>query len=90
VGAGASCPSPGFFTFRGEQEFNLPFRSQATEEGVYEPLRMIMNRRRFTRDSVEVLAVGYDRGILPRETRRTATGSGPTGVLWRFGSRGTS
>jgi tetratricopeptide (TPR) repeat protein len=57
---------PGFFTFRGEQEFNLPFRSEATEDGVYAPLRMIMNRRRFTRDSVEVLAVGYDRGILPR------------------------
>jgi len=57
---------PGFFHLRGEQHFNFPFASVATDDGKWEPIRMLMNRRRFTRDSLEVLAVGYERGFLPQ------------------------
>ena len=58
-------PPPGLFLARLEQRFNVPFRSVANEDGVYDSLRVISNRRRVGRDSTEYLAVGYDRGVLP-------------------------
>ncbi len=71
-------PPPGLFHARVEQRFNLPYYTEPSESGVYEPLRVVVNRRRFTRDSTEFLAVGYDRGILPR-------GAAPDGYWERSG-----
>ncbi len=67
-------PPPGMFTGRLEMEIARPLRPAARSDGVYEPLLVIPNRRRFGRDSTEFLARGYDRGILP-------TGPEPDG-LW--------
>ena len=67
-------PLPGFFYGRVEQRFNLPYYTRANYDGVYDSLRVVVNRRRFTRDSTEYLGIGYDRGLLPG-------GAGPDG-LW--------
>ena len=56
--------TPGFFRARAEQRFNLPYQTVENSDGVYDSLRVITNRRRFSRDSTETLAMGYDRGIL--------------------------
>lgn len=78
VGQGGSGPTapeipiegapPGFFRARMEQWMNVPFATlrdgEATVDGAYDSLRVIPNRRRFTRDGVEHLAMGYDRGVL--------------------------
>ena len=58
-------PLPGVFYGRYEQRFNRPFRSVANDDGVYEALRVLTNRRRFARDRAEFAAIGYDRGQLP-------------------------
>ncbi|MDP2958439.1 MAG: tetratricopeptide repeat protein [Longimicrobiales bacterium] len=58
-------PPAGLFRGRLEQRFNLPYRSVANDDGRYDSLRVLPNRRRVGRDSTEVEAVGYDRGILP-------------------------
>jgi tetratricopeptide (TPR) repeat protein len=55
----------GFFHARVEQRFNLPYYTEPSETGAYDSLRVVVNRRRFARDSSEFLAIGYDRGILP-------------------------
>ena len=58
-------PPAGLFHARVEQRFNLPFYTLPNEDGRYDSLRVVVNRRRFTRDSTEFLALGYDRGLLP-------------------------
>ena len=55
---------PGVFRARAEQRFNVPYVTLRNEDGVYDSLRVITNRRRFARDSTETLGMGYDRGIL--------------------------
>lgn len=57
-------PPPGFFYGRYQQQFNRPYVTLPRSDGVYEPLRVVTNRRRFGRDSTEYAALGYDRGIL--------------------------
>ncbi len=69
---------PGVFHARVEQRFNFPWYSVPNEDGRYDSLRVVVNRRRFTRDSTEYLAVGYDRGILP-------AGNAPDGYWERSG-----
>jgi tetratricopeptide (TPR) repeat protein len=73
-------PPSGLFHARVEQRFNLPYYTEPNETGRYDSLRVVVNRRRFARDSTEYLAVGYDRGILPR-------GPAPDG-LWGRGEDG--
>ncbi len=58
-------PPAGLFHARVEQRFNLPYYTEPGEDGRYDTLRVVVNRRRFSRDSTEHLAVGYDRGLLP-------------------------
>ncbi|HET6764654.1 MAG TPA: hypothetical protein VFH27_13310, partial [Longimicrobiaceae bacterium] len=57
-------PLPGFFSGRWEQHFNRPFLSLANEDGRYNSLRVVTNRRRFGRDGTEYAGFGYDRGVL--------------------------
>lgn len=57
-------PLPGWFEGRYQRRFNRPYRSQPNEDGVYDSLRVLTNRRRFGRDGTEFAAFGYDRGIL--------------------------
>lgn len=90
VGQGARNPTgrvmevgaspPGLFHARVEQRFNLPYYTEANDDGRYDSLRVVVNRRRFARDSTEYLATGYDRGVL-RE------GPAPDGV-WERASGG--
>jgi tetratricopeptide (TPR) repeat protein len=58
-------PPLGLFHSRVEQRLNFPWYSVANDDGRYDSLRVVVNRRRFARDSTEFLAVGYDRGLLP-------------------------
>ncbi len=58
-------PLPGLFQGRLQQAYNRPFQTLPNDDGRYEPLRVITNRRRFARDGTEYPAVGYDRGRLP-------------------------
>ena len=58
-------PPAGLFHARVEQRFNLPYYTEPNETGRYDSLRVVVNRRRFARDSTEYLAIGYDRGVLP-------------------------
>jgi len=74
-------PPADLFYARREQRFNLPYYSRANDDGRYDSLRVIVNRRRFTRDSTEYLAIGYDRGVLP-------PGVAPDG-FWERSSDGT-
>lgn len=55
----------GLFHARVEQRFNLPYYTEPNEDGRYDSLRVVVNRRRFASDSTEYLAAGYDRGVLP-------------------------
>jgi hypothetical protein len=55
---------PGFFQGRFRQAFNRPYLTLPREDGVFEPLRVVTNRRRFGRDGTEYAALGYDRGVL--------------------------
>lgn len=71
-------PPDGLFTGRVEQRFNVPFRSVSNDDGRYDTLRVVSNRRRIGRDSVEYQAIGYDRGWLPG-------GPGPEGFWERDG-----
>jgi Tfp pilus assembly protein PilF len=57
-------PLPGFFHGRWQQRFNRPYVTRANEDGVYDSMRVVTNRRRFGRDGTEFPAMGYDRGIL--------------------------
>lgn len=66
AGPNIESPLPGFFTGRWQMRFNRPFISQANEDGVYDSLRVVPNRRRFARDGTEFPALGYDRGLLRR------------------------
>jgi tetratricopeptide (TPR) repeat protein len=58
-------PPDGMFRGRQEARFNLPFYTEPNEDGAYDSLRIVVNRRRFSRGSDEFLAVGFDRGVLP-------------------------
>ncbi|MEX2466170.1 MAG: tetratricopeptide repeat protein [Gemmatimonadota bacterium] len=58
-------PPPGLFHARVEQRFNLPYYTEPNEDGRFDSLKVVVNRRRFASDSTEFLAAGYDRGILP-------------------------
>lgn len=69
-------PPAVLFHARVEQRFNLPYYTEPSETGRYDSLRVVVNRRRFARDSTEFLAIGYDRGILP-------SGPGPDGFWER-------
>lgn len=57
-------PLPGFFWGRYQGRYNRPFITRANEDGVYDSLRVVTNRRRFGRDGTEFPGFGYDRGIL--------------------------
>ncbi|MFO7893367.1 MAG: hypothetical protein R6U63_06535 [Longimicrobiales bacterium] len=57
-------PLPGFFTGRIEQRRNRPYQPVADDDGEYRGIPVVTNRRRYTRDSVEIAAYGYHRGIL--------------------------
>jgi hypothetical protein len=57
-------PLPGYFWGRYQQRYNRPFATRANEDGVYDSLRVVTNRRRFGRDGTEYPGFGYDRGIL--------------------------
>lgn len=58
-------PLPGFFTGRWEQRRNRPYRPAADgDDAGWVPIFVVTNRRRFTRDSTEIAAYGYDRGVL--------------------------
>jgi tetratricopeptide (TPR) repeat protein len=72
---------PGHFVLRGEQRFNLPYLTTPNADGLYDSLRVVVNRRRIARDSTEFLAQGYDRGILP-------SGEPPDGYWQRLPERG--
>ncbi|HEX2203374.1 MAG TPA: tetratricopeptide repeat protein [Longimicrobium sp.] len=59
-------PLPGFYYGRYQQRFNRPFVTRPNEDGRYDSLRVVTNRRRFGRDGTEFPGFGYDRGILWR------------------------
>ena len=71
---------PGFFWGRWQQRFNRPYVTRPNEDGVYDSLRVVTNRRRFSRDGTEFPGFGYDRGILPQ-------GEPPDG-MWEMLDRG--
>jgi hypothetical protein len=56
---------PGAFFGPFEQDYNLTAKPRRHDDGRYDSLRIVVNRRRFGRDGTEYAAVGYDRGILP-------------------------
>jgi hypothetical protein len=70
-------PLPGFFSGRYQRRYNRPYRTQPNEDGVYDSLRVLTNRRRFARDGTEFEGFGYDRGIL--------RAGGPPDGLWERG-----
>lgn len=74
-------PLPGPFSGRWQQRFNRPFVTQRNEDGRYDSLRVVTNRRRFGRDSTEYAGLGYDRGVLPR-------GGAPDGMWERLDREG--
>lgn len=55
---------PGMFQGPFDQEYNIPMWPERSTHGRYDTLRVVTNRRRFTRDSSEYAATGYDRGAL--------------------------
>jgi tetratricopeptide (TPR) repeat protein len=58
-------PEPsGMFQGPFDQEYNIPMWPERSTHGRYDSLRVVTNRRRFTRDSTEYAATGYDRGWL--------------------------
>jgi hypothetical protein len=69
--------APGFFTARIEMRMNPTVGSAANSDGEYSALVVVPNRRRFTQDSAEILALAYDRGLLPR-------GNAPDGMWERL------
>jgi tetratricopeptide (TPR) repeat protein len=78
----------GLFHGRVEQRFNLPFYTVPNDDGRYDSLEVVVNRRRFGRDSTEYLGVGYDRGVLPGGAapdgfwERTANGTLEVRIPW--------
>ncbi|MBM4184604.1 MAG: tetratricopeptide repeat protein [Gemmatimonadetes bacterium] len=72
-------PPLGLFHARVEQRFNFPWYTTPNEDGRYDSLRVVVNRRRFARDSSEFLGIGYDRGWLHR-------GNAPDGFWERSGA----
>ena len=60
-----SAPPPGFFTGPFEMGYNLPLLRARRDDGRFDTLRVVTNRRRIGRDSVEYAAAGYERGALP-------------------------
>lgn len=74
-------PPPGLFRDRVELRYNLPYYTRRNLDGRYDSLEVVVNRRRFSRDSTEYLAMGYDRGVLP-------PGTAPDG-FWERSADGT-
>lgn len=70
----------GFFSGRVEQWFHDEYVTRRNDDGLYDSLRVVTNRPRFTRDGTEYAATGYDRGVLPM-------GAPPDG-LWQRQSDG--
>jgi hypothetical protein len=70
-------PLAGFFWGRYQRRYKRPYRTQPNEDGVYDSLRVLTNRRRFARDGTEFPGFGYDRGILRP--------GGPPDGLWERG-----
>jgi len=65
--ARAFLPGPaGMFQGPFDQEYNIPLWPDRRTDGHFDSLRVVTNRRRFGRDSVEYAATGYDRGVLPQ------------------------
>ncbi len=67
-------PPPGVFSARVEQGFGRPIRPLDSDSADFRPMRVVTNRRRITRDTVEYLAAGYERGAL--------RGGAPPDGLW--------
>jgi hypothetical protein len=61
---GLETAPPGVFSGRVEMVLNRPFEPKPASDGDFEALRIVTNRRRFSRDGVEFAATGYDRGVL--------------------------
>lgn len=55
---------PGYLRGRFEMKMNSSVGSAANADGRYSPLFVAPNRRRLTKDSSEIPAAGYDRGML--------------------------
>jgi hypothetical protein len=55
---------PGFFTGRLSTSYNRPLLPRRSEEGAFEPLRLVVNVPRVGSDSTDFAGMGYDRGIL--------------------------
>ncbi len=58
-------PPAGLFSGRYTMRDNAPYRSEPRRDGRYDTLRVVVNARRFGRDTVEHAGFGYDRGVLP-------------------------
>jgi hypothetical protein len=54
----------GMFSGRFEQWFQDEYTTRRNDDGLYDSLRVVTNRPRFTRDGREYAALGYDRGVL--------------------------
>lgn len=55
---------PGMFNGRLEQWFQKEYVTRWNDDGLYDSLRVVTNRPRFTVDGQEYVALGYDRGVL--------------------------
>jgi Flp pilus assembly protein TadD len=82
-------PPAGFFTARLTQVANPPYVPGKRSDGVFDPLRVITNRPRFSRDRLEYAGMGYDRGRLPEGeppdgawTRDAASGAVELRIPW--------
>ena len=79
---------PGMFTGAVEMRLRRPLVSNANSDGGYSGHDVVPNRRKFTRDTIEYMAIGYDRGILRHgnlpdgEWERDADGALEVRVPW--------
>ncbi len=69
---------PGFFAGAYDQVYNLPLGRQSSTTGHYDSLRVVTNRTRIGRDTVEHAAAGYEWGFLPP--------GGPPDGFWEIDS----
>ena len=82
VARGFGSDVPGFFEGSFDQVYNLPLQRRRRTDGRFDSLRVVINRRRFGRDSTEYAASGYDRGVL-------SPGPWPDGAWERDSASGT-
>jgi hypothetical protein len=73
---------PGMFSGRLEQWFQHEYVTRWNDDGLYDSLRVVTNRPRFTVAGREYAALGYDRGVLEE-------GPPPDGSWERLGNNGT-